>query len=128
MCFFKRLSGPTYVTLEMDKPTENERDAAEYHGAYLLLMENVRMRLSISTLDPLSNEYSHRVRARVRYTTESLRPHRIASFEEFEQHTPYRKGWVVVNRLSVHPEDVDKAVHLLGKAGIEAKKEPPSRW
>ena len=127
MCFFKRLSGPTYVTLEMEKPTEDERDAAEYRSAYLLLMENVRMRLSISTLDPLSHRYTPRIRARVRYTTESLQPHRIASFEEFEQHTPHQKGWVVVNRLSVHPEDVDKAVHVLGRAGIGVKREPPPR-
>lgn len=118
MCFFKRQSGPTYVTLEMDKPTEDERDTAEYHGAYLLLMENVRMRLTISTLDARSHWYTHRIKARVRYTTESLQPHRIASFEEFERHTPYQKGWVVVNRLSVHPEDVDKAIHVLEQAGI----------
>ncbi len=122
MCLFKRQSGPTYVTLEMDEPTEDERDAAEYRGAYLLLIENVRMQLTISTLDSRSHWYSHRVKARVRYTTESLQPHRIASFEEFERHTPYLKGWVVVNRLSVHPDDVDKAVHVLGRAGIEVKR------
>ncbi len=121
MCFFKRQSGPRYVTLEMDKPTEDERDAAEYRGAYLLLMENVRMQLSISTLDWLSHRYTHRVKARARYTTELLQPHRIASFEEFEQHTPYQKGWVVVNRLSVHPEDVDKAIRVLERSGIEVK-------
>ena len=123
MCFFKRQSGPRYVTLEMDKPTEDERDAAEYRGAYVLLTENVRMQLSISTLDSLSHWYTHRVKARVRYTTESLQPYRIASFEEFEQHTPYRKGWVVVNRLSVHPDDVDKAVRVLERAGIEVKRQ-----
>ena len=121
MCFFKRQSGPTYATLEMDKPTEDERDAAEYRGAYLLLMENVRMQLNISTLDALSHRYSHRVKARARYTTESLQPHRIASFEEFEQHTPYQKGWVVVNRLSVHPEDVDKAIRVLERGGIAVR-------
>ena len=123
MCFFKRQSGPRYVALEMDKPTEDERDAAEYRGAYVLLTENVRMQLSISTLDSLSHRYTHRVKARVRYTTESLQPHRIASFEEFERHTPYRKGWVVVNRLSVHPEDVDKAVHVLERAGVGVKRQ-----
>ncbi|MDE2836573.1 MAG: hypothetical protein OXL97_03575 [Chloroflexota bacterium] len=133
MCFFKRQSGPRYVVLEMDKPTEDERDAAEYRGAYLLLLENVRMQLRISTLQPRRRasqagiRYSAHVSARVSYTTESLQPHRIASFEEFEQHTPYQEGWVVQNRLSVHPEDVDKAIHVLGKAGIEAKTESGRR-
>ena len=135
MCFFKHQSGPVYVVLEMDKPTENERDAAEYRGAYLLLTENVRMQLTISTLKPVGRasqrgyRYSIRTSARARYTTESLQPHRIASFEEFEQHTPYQAGWVVENKLSVHPEDVDKALHVLGRAGIEAKRAAlPPRW
>ena len=126
MCFFKRLSAPRYVELEVDKPTEEERDAAEYRGAYLLLVEDVRMRLTISTLQPghmtQNRRMTIRVAARVRYTTESLQPHRIASFEEFGRHTPYQKGWVVANRLAVHPEDLDKAVHVLGEAGIDAKR------
>ena len=125
MCFFKRRSGPRYVVLEMVKPTEVERDEAEYRSAYLLLMENVRMLLTISTLRPGGSGHLYpRVTARARYTTESLRPHGIASFEEFERHTPHQAGWVVENKLSVHPEDVDKAVHLLERAGIEVKRPP----
>ena len=125
MCFFKRRSGPRYVVLEMAKPNEVERDEAEYRGAYLLLMENVRMLLTISTLRPGGSGHLYpRVTARARYTTESLRPHGIASFEEFERHTPHQKGWVVENKLSVHPEDVDKAVHVLERAGIEVKRSP----
>ena len=130
MWFFKRRSGPRYVVLEMDKPTEDERDEAEYRGAYLLLVENVRMQLRITTLRPRGMHdlgFRPRVEARVLYTTESLRPHGIASFEEFERHTPHREGWLVVSRLSVHPEDLDKAVHVLARAGIDAKTGPPRR-
>ncbi len=126
MCFFKRLSGPRYVTLEIVKPTEDERDEADYRGAYLLLTENVRMQLTISTLRTrkiVDRGFHPRVSARVRYTTESLLPHRIASFEEFERHTPHQEGWLVVNKLSVHPEDVDKAVHVLGRAGMDVKRQ-----
>ena len=125
MCFFKRRSGPRYVVLEMVKPNEVERDEAEYRGAYLLLMENVRILLTISTLRPGGSGHLYpRVTARARYTTESLRPHGIASFEEFERHTPHQEGWVVENKLSVHPEDVDKAVHVLERADIEVKRLP----
>ena len=127
MCFFKRRSGPRYVVLEMAKPNEVERDEAEYRSAYLLLMENVRMQLTMATLGTrgmLRGDLRPRVTARARYTTESLRPHGIASFEEFERHTPHQEGWVVENKLSVHPEDVDKAVHVLERAGIEVKRSP----
>ncbi len=85
------------------------------------------MLLTISTLGTrgmLRGDLYPRVSARARYTTESLRPHGIASFEEFERHTPHQEGWVVENKLSVHPEDVDKAVHVLERAGIEVKRSP----
>ena len=52
MCFFKRRSGPRYVVLEMVKPNEVERDEAEYRSAYLLLVENVRMQLTVAPLRP----------------------------------------------------------------------------
>lgn len=131
MCFFKRVSGPRYVIIGSVKPTEDERNAADYHGAYLLLLENVRMRLTISTLRPRRMHelgYRPRVASRVRYTTESLGPHGITSFEEFQRHTPHQEGWVVVNRLAVHPDDLDKAFHVLGKAGMEAQKLRTNGW
>ncbi len=131
MCFFKRLSGPRYVIIGSVKSTEDERNAADYHGAYLLLLENVRMRLTISTLRPRRMHelgYRPRVASRVRYTTESLGPHGITSFEEFEQHTPHQEGWVVVNRLAVHPDDLDKAIDVLGKAGMEAERLRTNGW
>ena len=131
MCFFRHRSGPRYVIIGTVKPTEDERNAANYHAAYLLLLENVRMLLTISTLRPRRMHelgYRPRVASRVRYTTESLQPHRITSFEEFQQHTPHQEGWVVVNRLSVHPEDVDKAVDVLGKAGMEVERLRPNGW
>ena len=123
MCFFRRRSGPGYVVLEIAKPTEVEREAAAYRSAYLLLMENVRMQLMMATLRPRGmgeSGFRPRVSARARYTTESLRPHGIASFEDFERHTPHQEGWMVSNKLSVHPDDVDKAVHVLGRAGLDA--------
>lgn len=124
MCFFKRLSGPRYVTLEMAAPTEVERDEAANRGAYLLLMEDIRMQLTTTTLRPrgmLDKGLHPRVTARVRYTTESLPRGRIASFADFEQHTPHQKGWMVLHKLSVHADDVDKAVHVLEKAGMDVK-------
>ena len=110
------------------KPNEVERDEAEYRGAYLLLHGECPHAAD----DGHPGDERHapkgdlrpRVTARARYTTESLRPHGIASFEEFERHTPHQEGWVVENKLSVHPEDVDKAVHVLERAGIEVKRSP----
>ena len=112
--------------IEIAKPTEDERDEAEYHSAYLLLVENVRMELTIKTMRPRGIHdlaFHPRAQTRVRYTTESLQPHRIASFEEFERHTPHQEGWLVVNRLAVHPEDLDKALHVLERAGMDAKRQ-----
>ena len=121
MCYFKRRLGPRYVMLEIAKPTEVERDEAEYRSAYLLLMENVRMQLMIYTMGGMLEAGSRRPRisSRARYTTESLQPHGIASFEDFERYTPHQAGWMVLAELSVHPEDVDRALLVLGEAGME---------
>ena len=123
MCFLSRPSGPKYVVLEIAKPTDVERQEAAYRSAYLLLIEDVRMQLTASTLQPRGifdvSIAPPRVSARARYTTESLHPHGIASFADFERHTPYQEDWQVLHRLSVHPDDVDKAVHVLEKADME---------
>ncbi len=124
MCWFWRASGTQYVVLDIAKSNEAERDEAEYYGAYLLLMENVRMQLTLSTLRPLrmgERGFRPRVVSRVRYTTESLMPHRIESLDEFRRQTPHQQGWLVENRLAVHPEDIDKAVHILGRSGISVR-------
>lgn len=125
MCLMKRGSDPRYVVLEMVRPTAAERDEAAYRSAYLLFMENVRMQLMVATLRPRGfyegGFLPPRVSARARYTTESLRPNGITSFADFERHTPHQEGWMVLHKLSVHPEDVDKAVHVLEKAGTDVK-------
>ncbi len=131
MCFFRRPKGPVYVVLDIIKSSAVESTAAAYESSYLLLTENVRMRLQMRTLDPrrIERYTGPAARRRAEYTTESLQPLRVDSFEEFERVTAHAPGSMTLMKLSVHPEDVDKAIHVLEKAGMRAERSAnPRAW
>lgn len=126
-----------YVWLRVIGTTLDESTQDTYRSAYLLLMENVRMELRIADWQaPIyydSTAFSHRSsdliprsrsRGRTLYTTESLEPHlpEIRSFEDFQRHATYAGAWLTEMRLSVHPEDADKAVQVLEHAGLTVEK------
>ena len=131
-----------YVWLEVGGATKAEGTEETYRGAYHLLVENVRMELRIAGLQPLSYKDSMpfgsrggdqilqpRIKERAIYTTESLQPHlrEIQSFEDFQRHTTYTEAWVTVMRLSVHPDDAEKAVRVLERAGMTVER-PTGRY
>lgn len=119
-----------YVWLEVTSATRTEATEDIYRGAYHLLVENVRMELRIADLqvpsykDTMPLNRQPRIKGRVVYTTESLEPylHEIRSFEDFQRHTPYTEAWVTAMKLSVHPEDVDKAVRVLERGGMTVER------
>ena len=105
---------------------------ATYHAAYLLFQEGIRMQVLFASLRPRGmfdrgQLGGPRVTARTRYTTESLQSHRIKSFDDFERHTPHRKGWLTLIGLSVHPDDEDRGAQVLERAGMVVEKPPANR-
>ena len=114
---------PKYGVLEIAKPTDVERQEAAYHSADLLLIEDgphavdglhlaatrhlptsVSRRASCLGTSPVHN----RVAA----------PARDCIVCRLSGTSPYQEGWQVLHTPSVHPDDVDKAVHVLEKADI----------
>ncbi len=132
-----------YVWLEVIGTTKDESTQDTYRSAYLLLMENVRMELRIANWQaPIYHDntvFSHRSwdmiprprrKGRTLYTTESLEPHmhEIRSFEDFQRHATYAGAWLTEMRLSVHPEDADKGVRVLERAGLTVERRPGTHF
>ena len=128
-------SKPGYVWLSIVGATPDESTEATYRSAYLLLMEGLRMELTIASVDPPKRVYRRygapRMAQRVAYTTESLQPHmdEIRTLEDFGRHATYRGGWATFMKLSVHSEDVDKAERVLERAGLTVERPTkPQPW
>ena len=129
-------SKPGYVWLEIIGPTPDESTAATYRSAYLVLMEGLRMELRIASANQPKRGSRGRYRAprfseRITYTTESFQPYldEIKSLEDFARYAAYKGGWATFMKLSVHSEDVDRAVRLLERAGLTVEKSTkPQPW
>ena len=69
-----------------------------------------------------------RVTERATYSTEAFQPYvrQTTSLEDFAQYAPYRDDRMM--KLSVHPEDVDKAVRVLEDAGLTVERPPGKHW
>ena len=112
-----------------DNAPEAESTEGTYTGAYVLLKAGLRMELAMTKLDFTERRFypsGPRVEERITYSTEAFRQRRIkvGSLEEFGRYVPYRAGFLRTMRLSVHPDDEDKAVQVLEDAGLTVERPP----
>ncbi len=128
-------SMPGYIWLNIVGPTPDESTEATYRSAYLLLMEGLRMELTIASVDQPKRRYGRygapRMGQRISYTTETLQPHLddIRTMEDFSRHATYRGGWATFMKLAVHPEDAEKAERVIERAGLTVERPTkPQPW
>jgi len=133
LAFVERYASPLSLAFAGAETAETTEDT--YRGAYLLLMEGLRMELMMAEFfiesRALLSFSQPRVVNRVTYATEAFRPHlrEIRSLEDFGRYAPYRSGRLWMMKLSVHPEDADEAVAVLERAGIAVEPaEGPQPW
>ena len=133
LAFVERYASPLSLAFVGAETAETTEDT--YRGAYLLLMERLRMELMMAEFffesGALLSFPRPRVVNRVTYATEAFRPHlrEIRSLEEFGRYAPYRGGWLWMMKLSVHPEDANEAVAVLERAGISVETAAgPQPW
>lgn len=120
-----------FAGAETDEATE-----LTYQGAYLLLIEGLRIELMMVEFFIESGALlafpRPRVVGRVTYTSEAFKPYlrEIKSLEDFGRYAPYRSDSLWMMKLTVHPKDADVAVDTLGRAGItvEATGGPQPWW
>ena len=134
LAFAERYASPLSLPFLGAETIEATEDT--YRGAYLLLLAGLRMELMMAEFfiesGALLSFARPRVVGRVTYNSEAFKPYlrEIRSLEDFGRYAPYRGDSLWMMQLSVHPEDVDRAVDSLGQAGItvETASGPQPWW